>query len=253
MMFYPNLSKKSAKTRKVPIYLRLSKSKHNKVEARLDVAIGDDDVKHWNCITQRLDVSQNPINFRLEEIQNEYDSLKYTYKESYLNFSPLEVKQKILKLDDYKIHGEAKIIDYAEIYYNTVVLPNTNIVDGTKRNYKKSINHFKNYLEYKNSLSCLITQLNTEIAFGFYDYLQQSIPAIGKKGITDVSASSIIDKIKNIYERALDTDLIKKNPFAPICKSIASPFVCWLVELPLIILLSCTQRKPELIFIGVFK
>ena len=69
-------------------------------------------------------------------------------KESYLNFSPLEVKQKILKLEDYKIHGEAKIIDYAQMYYNTVVLPNTNIVDGTKRNYKKSINHFKNYLEY---------------------------------------------------------------------------------------------------------
>ena len=81
MMFYPNLSKKSAKTMLVPIYLRLSKSHHNKVEARLDVAIGDDDVKHWNCITQRLDISQNRINFRLEEIQNEYDSLKYNLVE----------------------------------------------------------------------------------------------------------------------------------------------------------------------------
>jgi integrase len=223
LLFYPNKVKRSAKTMLVPIYLRLSKSQHNKVEARLDVSISVNDVKHWNYVTQRLDIPNNSVNLRLEEIQDEYDSLKYKHKESYLNFSPLEVKEKILKLENYNVNSETKIIDYAVWYYNTIVIPNTGIVDGTKNNYKKSIKHFKNYLQFKNILNCLITKLDSEIALGFYDYLQQDIPAIGKRGITDVSASSIIDKIKNIYERAFDTDLIKKNPFKKIKLQKKSP------------------------------
>ena len=58
-----------------------------------------------------------------------------------------------------------------------------------------------------------INGITKEMAFGFYDYLQQAIPANQKSGITDVSASSIVIKIKAIFERAYDTEIIKKNPF----------------------------------------
>jgi hypothetical protein len=37
LLFYPNEAKKSTKTMKVPIYLRLIKTHHSKVEAKLDV------------------------------------------------------------------------------------------------------------------------------------------------------------------------------------------------------------------------
>jgi hypothetical protein len=50
-------------------------------------------------------------------------------------------------------------------------------------------------------------------ALEFYDYLQKDIPSIGKKGLRDYPAASVVIKIKTTFLRALDTEIVCKNPF----------------------------------------
>ena len=125
----------------------------------------------------------------------------------------MEIKEKILHLELTKKPEEITALVYIENHFFNVIKQSNSFVEGTKKNYRKSVNHFKNYLHFKKNESVPINGITKEIAFGFYDYLQQAIPAYQKSGITDVSASNIVIKIKAIFERAYDTEIIKKNPF----------------------------------------
>jgi integrase len=54
------------------------------------------------------------------------------------------------------------------------------------------------------------------LAHVFYEYLQKDIPEIGKVSISDVSASSVLIKLKVIFNRWVDTELIRTNPFKKV-------------------------------------
>lgn len=220
--FYPNVAKKSSKTNLIPVFMRVSKNSF-KTEARLDVSLKEEELKYWNIITQRLDVPNSVINRRLEEIVQEYDGLKFLYKNDFFSFTPNDIKEKILHLNDGNSLELQKALTYIENYYLNTIKPSQNVVEGTKINYRKAINHFTKYLKYINKHNCLLTEVSKEMAFNFYDYLQQNIIDIKKKSITDVSASSIVIKIKVIFKRAYDTDMISKNPFNGLALQTKSP------------------------------
>ena len=61
ILFYPNISKLSTRTNKIPIYLRIRKGT-NKVKAKLDVYLKPEEITYWNEFTQRLDLKDNSIN-----------------------------------------------------------------------------------------------------------------------------------------------------------------------------------------------
>ncbi len=214
IVFYPNTAKPNSKTLRIPIYMRVSKGT-KKVEASLDASIAAEHVHLWNPFTQRLDVEGNTVNKVLEDIIYEFTGLPYRYKE-YADFSPNDVKAKVLKLESNIITESMDALMYVENHYRSIVLPGKNYSLGTKKNYRKSINHFTDYLNFKKQQKVSLMNFSSVLAFGFYDYLQMDNKETGKMAMSDVSASSVVIKIKAIFERAYDTELVKRNPFKKI-------------------------------------
>ncbi len=220
IVFFPNVSKKSKKTNDLPIYIRISKGT-TKAEAKLDVALKESELANWNAFTQRLDIKGNVVNKRLEEIEFDFEGLPHRFKYDFEQFTPSEIKEKLFGGSYLKEPEHIKARDYLEDYYLNVVLTNSNISVGTKKNYRKSINHFNKYLNYVRQGTITLKNFSSLMAFGFYDYLQKDIPPQRKgderkNAIKDYSASSIVIKISVIFSRACDTELISKNPFSKV-------------------------------------
>jgi site-specific recombinase XerD len=90
-------------------------------------------------------------------------------------------------------------------------------------NYRKAIKHFKHFLSYKKWSGVTLEDLNNSLALSFKDYLLNSIPELNKKGMTDPTALGNIKKFRTIFDRAVDEDLLVKNPFKKIKLKNQSP------------------------------
>jgi len=213
--FYPNELKKSKKTGLIPIYLRISKG-NSKNETRLDATITDKELKFWNKMTQRLDIANNDVNYRLEKITEDFKGLKFIFKENYQHFNIYEIKEKLLNPNNNENSENILAIEYINNHFKNHIFKNNNIEEGTKKNYQKAINHFLKFLIFMRKQQIALSSINKSLAFEFYDYLQQEIPSINKRAMKDVSASSLIIKISAIFNRAFETGLIKINPFKGI-------------------------------------
>lgn len=135
--------------------MRISKN-GSKTEARLDVSVQEEDCRFWNGITQRLDKKNNDVNKKLEEIIHEFEGLPYIYKEGYKSFTPKDVKEKILKLEQTDNVDTMTALRYVENHYTNVVMSDKEMSVGTKKNYRKAINHFTKYLTFVKKSDCLL-------------------------------------------------------------------------------------------------
>jgi len=206
IVFYPNEAKKSSKNHLIPIYLRIS-AHGMKTEARLDVSVNQVDLEYWNRYTQRLDTLNNKVNQRLETIQSEFVKLSYLYEEKFTQLTVFQIKEHILPKMVITPVQLMSAIEYVENHYKEVVLLSNAYSLGTKKNYNKAINHFRSFLEYSKKSKYTLSQINKQITQEFYEYLNKDIPEIKKKGITLVSATSIITKIKAIFGRAHEAEM----------------------------------------------
>ncbi len=222
LVFYPYKQKIRKKTSHVPIYLRIRKGP-DKVEVCLDLSIHADELQFWDALTERLVVKDNDVNKRLEDILDDFKGLPYRFKSEYPKMSPADIKEKLFPQEKSNNAEVILVLNYMEDHFEKVIKPNMNISDGTKRNYRKSINHLTGYLSFMKQSKVSLANFSPALAFGFYDYLQKEIISIKKRSITDVSASSVTIKIKAIFGRALDTDLINKNPFKKVKLQTKSP------------------------------
>lgn len=70
--FFPNKTKQSSRTGKIPLYLRII---HNgqKAEARLNEEITEEELFKWNPFVMRLDLRDAPLNSKLNTISKSYD------------------------------------------------------------------------------------------------------------------------------------------------------------------------------------
>ena len=221
IVFYPNEGKRSSKTNQVPVYLRISKDKQ-KIERKLDVYLTDDELLRWNPISQRLEIKDTIKNKVINDIAYEFSGLEYTVRERFKDLSLHEVKDKILGLNHNEPTENTVLIKYLDEYPIGLVQMNKLSI-GTIINYRKSIKHLKNYLNYIKQPRILISQFGAKQAMDFNDYLMKTIPSINKYGMSPVSAASIIIKIKTIFKRASDSELIRKNPFIGIKLDTKSP------------------------------
>ena len=107
LTFYPNKSKKSARTGKTPIYLRLYGA--GKLEVRLNTLydLSSEDLDRWNEFFQRLDVKDSDTNSYLSEISKRFKSLKNDALLNGSDFSLSEIRDAILKTEVSK-NGESK-------------------------------------------------------------------------------------------------------------------------------------------------
>lgn len=253
LVFYPYLGKKLKKTNQIPLYLRVSKG-GVKVETSLGISIHADEFQHWNTSTERLEIKESGVNKKLEDIRDDFKGLQYRFKEEFPKMTPAQIKEKLFPTQQPTNSEALQVLDYLENHFSNTVKPNNNISDGTKRNYRKSINHFTSYLTYLNQTKITMAGFSPALAFGFYDYLQRDIVALEKSAMSDVSASSITIKIKAIFERAVDIELLNKNPFKKLRMQTKSPKRAELTidEINALIKLDLTQSPKLDIYRDIF-
>jgi len=207
---YPNISKLSKKTGLLPFYVKLTFQK-KKVEFRLydDYDIKEDVLKYWDeeneCI-QGNSLCYEDLNIKISEIKLRFK--KYMRENNYTPKHSLnEIMAKILELQ--KIDIDQTVIKFFEDYYNDTLIKSNAISDGTKRNYNKSINHYKNFsikYGYENMLLSELKYIHTK---KFQTWLGSEE---GPNNLPS-SASGLIKNLKHIMKEAVKCELINKNPF----------------------------------------
>lgn len=212
LTFYPNKSKKSARTGKIPIYLRLYGA--GKLEVRLNTLydLSSEDLDRWNEFSQRLDVKDSDTNSYLSEISKRFKSLKNDALLNGSHYTLSEIRDVILKTADSK--KELTVFEYAKKYLTEDVEKNKNRSEGTKKNYRNAVNQLCQYLQYANKATYKMKDFDFEEADGFKKYLESAIPSMpDKERNTEVSSSTKIKNVKPIFNRAVNEGLIPKNPF----------------------------------------
>ncbi|MCB9056840.1 MAG: site-specific integrase [Chitinophagales bacterium] len=219
LTFYPNPPKKNLKNGRIPVYLRVC-FKKEKCEARLNIELTDQEVSKWDPLTMRVRERNSALNHSLNRLEQKFQDFLQ------LNITQLP-KYSAVDFRDHIIGANLKInravMNFVDTYFEKAVLNNVNRRPGTIKNYRRSINHLRNFLKAKKLESITFDQLNFELAQDFKNYLVCTDPSLKRIGMTEVSAAGIIKKFRTIFNDAQAKELLKQNPFKQIRIKTKSP------------------------------
>ena len=239
--FLPNIKRKNLKTGKTQIVMRVIVDGLKK-EVRLPEIydLSDADLSKWNYFSHRLDSKNSDVNDYLSAIYSRRKLLDLDNLKDSKALSPGEIIDKLLGRVELK--KEITIYDYAKRYLREEI-ENSSKKIGTKKNYRNAINQFCIFLELKDWTKLPIKEFKFENANLFKKYLETPLENLNILGIDRneclklyahnesrltavkkkiklqnciVSSSTKIKNIKPIFEKAVDEDLIVKNPFSKI-------------------------------------
>lgn len=210
--FYPNESKKSRKSNLIPIYLRVL-HQQTKREKRLNISIKENELANWNYQIGQLNAKSSSVNSYILKIQDEFNNWNSLNAKDPNKHNAYELIELLTGTKQKQI--EKNLLDYFEDYYNNLKEKKTGFTIGTIKNYRKSINHFKKYLILNKLDKIKIDNFSKIHAQKFKEYLLDVKPD-NSIALRQVSASSIIMKIKIIFNAACENELIDKNPFSTI-------------------------------------
>lgn len=220
LWFYPNEQKKSIKTEKVPIYVRVILN-GKKSEGRLYHAeLNAKERLLWDERMMRLADSKHMANKLINSVQKDFDDFVALQGKNLGNFSAIAIRDLLL--------GRGKttdptVLEYAERYFTSSIEKNSNLSIGTKKNYIKANRHLKNFLIQKKKQALMVKELTSSFAIEFKDYLLCSNENDERKGMTEPSALGNIKKFRTIFDRAVDEGLLDKNPFKVVKLKNRSP------------------------------
>jgi integrase len=218
--FYPNASKKSPKTGKTPIYMRIC-IRGRKSETRTNAELTSEQLGIWDPITQRVAVKGSPINTQLNKLEGKFSDFLGLNATNLSTFNANQIKDFVLGYD--KTKESVSVMKFVDDYFIKSLAHNVNRASATVKNYRRAINHFRKFLESRKETSLIFEDLDYNRAADFGNYLVNSNPAIDKKGMTEVSASTVIKKFRTIFTHAEDRGLLAKNPFNKIRLNTKSP------------------------------
>jgi integrase/recombinase XerD len=206
-VIYPN-KLKITKTGTIPLYVRIVLG--NKAEWNSGIEITANVLTKWNKINFSLNEKYCEVNERLYAYQAELnDSLKI-FEESANTFSASEIKKILLNNNETK---KCTIHTYLQEYYCDKVENSSTFAMGTKKNYKKAINHLKSFISSQELDEAPVQAVNYAFAFKFKNYLTNSQSSPPRKGMCENSAKSIIKKFRTIFNDAVSKKYISANPF----------------------------------------
>lgn len=217
-VFYPNTAKRSSKTGKTPLYLRICLN-GQKAETRLNEEITDKELQLWNVMTMRFDDRKFSANRTLNSIDQKFNDFIFQNSTVLSKFTAKQVRDYIMG----RYHSPVSASEYIAGYFNSAIATNAELAKGTVKAYNKAINHMKKFMNLRKIESILITDITTKLAFEFKDYLTNNNAEQKRKGMTETSAAGIIKKFKTIFDRAVNEGLIEKNPFKVLKLSTSSP------------------------------
>jgi len=172
--------------------------------------VSEQDLLKWDPRTMRFSERNFSVNHLLNCIDKKFQDFLIFTVTTLSKFNRSEIRDHIFENEE-KI--KVTVTDFVDEYYEKSVLYNSELNKGTVRNYKKSIKHLKNFLQFRQSSRLLLKDFGSGIAIEFKDYLLATFPGSNRIGMSEVSAACTIKKLKTIFSRAVDINIIDKNPF----------------------------------------
>lgn len=220
LWFFPNTQKKSAKTGKVPLYVRVILN-GKKSEGRIyPTELSEKEGMLWNDRAMRLNDLKHKANKLINAVQLEFDKFIILNCKNINRYSASSIRDHLLGRNKEEI---PTALAYLENYYVSSVEKSNSLSTGTKKNYKKAIRHFATFLEWKKKTNLLLTNLTSTVANEFKDYLLCASDDGSKRGMTEPSAAGNIMKFKTMFKRAVEDELLEKNPFKGVNLKTRSP------------------------------
>lgn len=218
LWFYPNTAKKSKKSGKIPMYMRVIYN--GKAETRLNSEITENELKLWHDGTMRFLGNKISVNVTLDKLKANYDNFIHNNPTSLNRYSAKDILHIVIEKRN---KPDPTALDYMNSFFQNGVILNENFAKSTVKGYKKAINHFEKFLVYRKSEKLLISQIDNKLALEFKDYLLASIPTIYKTSLTQPSAHANVKNLKIIIDRAVIEGLLNKNSLKEIKLRSKSP------------------------------
>ncbi len=217
--FFPNRAKKNPKTNKTPIYLRVILN-CKKAEHRLNLELDDKTLSLWNPVIMRVEAPDCTENDHLDNISTSFKRFLALNDHHISTFNAIKVRNLVMQLESPE---QITLIDYINKYYLKAISNKNELSKGTKINYRKAINHMVTFLTFNKLLNKTVKEIDNALADEFKNYLLNDCKELNKKGMAQPSALGIIKKFRTIFNKAVNDDLISKNPFNLVKLSNKSP------------------------------
>jgi len=214
LKFYINARKKFEDNKRYPFYIRVV---HNRKKAEgktsLTPIIGSE-TYNWIEASQRFsskDKKYLSYNLYLNAIENEFHNYLRDYKERMSTITPHEIVDYLLSRN--KPEEQMTILEAVNQFYENDILPDVDKAPGTKRNYKKSVNHFSNFLKFAKLERLHVTEFKRQQASKFITYLKRPNKKYDKIALNGQSVDSVVKNIRPFFSKMFLEEKITRNPF----------------------------------------
>lgn len=239
--FHPYEKRKNPKNNKTQIIMRvILDGKKREIRLPEIYDLSEKDLQKWNPIAQRIDEKHSDINDYLNGIAARRKLIDLDKLLKGENFTPTEVVNRLLGIEELKM--EVTVMSYVKRHLREDI-ENSTKGGGTKDNYRNAINQFLIFLQLKGWDNLPIEKFKFAHANAFKKFLEtpfELLPSLGicpekcnqlyaanqlgsnpkRKSLkienSVVSSSTKIKNIRPIFEKAINEDLIYKNPFKAI-------------------------------------
>jgi integrase len=219
-MFYPCKAKASPKTGKIPVYLRVILYRQ-KAEARLNIEVQAEDMKKWNGRIMRFEDRTMSANALLNTIEKKFDDFRHHNATELNRYTAKTIRDIITGQDSKPDH---KLLLFIDKYYQTAIEQNAQMAEGTKRNYRKAFTHLNAFINFRKSKDIMLKDVNISFAYEFRDFLLGTTPNATRVGMKECSALDNVKRLRTVFDRAVDEELLSSNPFKKIkLKSKSAP------------------------------
>jgi integrase len=211
--FHIKKPKQIEDNKRYPLHLRIVHNR-KKAEGKIStINISGKDIKYWNEDMQRFSSKQKHLlehNILLNEIENEFHNYLRAHITKMGEVTPRQITDYLLSREK---DENITVVKAANEFYDKVISPDVVKAPGTKRNYKKSINHLCSFLEHKKLNRLGVKDFKKLHVSMFINYLKTPIPKQNKIGMNSQSVNSIVKNVKPIFNKLLFEERITTNPF----------------------------------------
>lgn len=158
----------------------------------------------------RIELPDCIENDHLDNISNEFKRFLALNEYKLSSFSAVKIRGTVLQR---QTGEDITVIANINKYYSRTIMNNAELTPGTKKNYRKAINHMTLYLQHFKKLNCTVVEMDNAFANGFKDYLLNDNAELNKKEMPQPSALGNVKKFRTIFNQAVNDDVITKNPF----------------------------------------
>lgn len=167
LSFYPNTKKKSKKTGKIPLYVRVC-YKGLKAEERLNIQVVEDLLIKWDPMTMRFSDRTMLANKLLNTLDQRFEEYVFMNATILYSQSPRKILDYVMGKPE---NNQLIVIEFIDNYFSSSVQSSIELAAGTIRNYRKSINHLKRFLTVINKSNISFDELNNGFVADFMQYL----------------------------------------------------------------------------------